>query len=381
MIKEQLNRVQLFLKNPEKNPLDNIISLKAEPNLIQKFNQIQKNLPKGDLFLEKINPLEKGEYQTIAQVKPFDILLSFVFDKNYLIKSFDITDDKTIEFSNDFEILTNSIVLPFHLVDGYMLIEGEINGTQGKFLFDTGTPFNFLINNNIVKLNKTDLAVTGKVGSGQIFDIYLDSLQNVNISNHINLKNLGSIPHSNFSFVEVGITKDFLGFIGYEFFKNFEFQIDYDHQTITLNKIDKNGNTLSPFILKNTLLTTLAFRTPESKQMPKVNLTFGKDTIITKFDTGNQGDIYLNDSLRDQFIQRGILSEMNTDNWYGHASETSSKSYDINQVKYKDINLIPSRNYRYTSSNENQIGFGYQFLKNYISVWNFRKKTIALFKK
>lgn len=70
-------------------------------------------------------------------------------------------------------VATNAqIVIPFHLVNGYMLVESQVNHVKGKFIFDTGTPLNFMINNNLVPLDKDSFVVTGGAGSGQLLDIY-----------------------------------------------------------------------------------------------------------------------------------------------------------------------------------------------------------------
>ena len=101
---------------------------------------------------------------------------SIVLDSSYLIKSVAISSEEKPKFSDDFKLSMNKIVLPFHLVDGYMLIDGEINGKNGKFMFDTGNPFGVFINNHFIELEKKEVSSRGKTGSGQALDVYLNSI-------------------------------------------------------------------------------------------------------------------------------------------------------------------------------------------------------------
>jgi hypothetical protein len=53
-------------------------------------------------------------------------------------------------------------VFPFHLVNGYILVEAKVNNIKGKFVFDTGTPLNFMLNNNLIPLDKDTFLTTGR---------------------------------------------------------------------------------------------------------------------------------------------------------------------------------------------------------------------------
>jgi hypothetical protein len=70
-----------------------------------------------------------------------------------------------------FEINAQKLI-PFHLENVYILIDAQVNPIKGKFIFDTGTPINFMLNNNLVPRNKGSFAVKGGAGSGQLLDFY-----------------------------------------------------------------------------------------------------------------------------------------------------------------------------------------------------------------
>ncbi len=188
------------------------------------------------------------------------------------------------------------------------------------------------------------------------------------------------MPNSDFHFIEQGIVPNYLGFIGYDFYKNYDFVIDYDYQTVTLYKTDENGNVVTPYSLPNTVITTFHFATLDRKQIPEIELKLGNTIIKGSFDTGNQGNISLDESTKNNMIQQGILAQGNQGSWYGQESEEKN-IYNISQLSNDSIPLQLLKNYPLTEGKENHIELGYQFLKNYVSVWNFSKKTITLLRK
>ena len=59
------------------------------------------------------------------------------------------------------------IIIPFHLFDGFILIDAEINELKGKFLLDTASPFDFFLNHEKIPLDTTNIIGEGAAGSGQ----------------------------------------------------------------------------------------------------------------------------------------------------------------------------------------------------------------------
>ena len=379
-INQKVKLFEQFLKTADENGIKNIISKNAEKHLEEKLVQMQKKLPKGNVFTEKISHSGKNDFLVVSQIKPFGIILRLVLDKNYLIKSAEVSSQENFELSDDYKLDINKIVLPFHLIDGYIFIDGKVNEKYGKFMYDTGTPFGLLLNNHYLELEKKDIVTKGSADSGKALDIYINSIDKIEMGNKINYKNLLSVPNSDLLFIEQGIEQDYLGFIGYDFYKNYEFIIDYDYQTITLYKTDKNGNVITPYTLPNTVLTTFHFTTLKKKQIPEVEIKLGKTTIKGSFDTGNQGRITLDESTKSNLIQQGILTLGNQGGVYGQDSDENN-IYNINQLSNESNPLQLLKNYPLKESKENHIHLGYQFLKNYISVWNFRKKTITVLQK
>jgi hypothetical protein len=77
-INQKVKLFQQFLKTADENVIKNIISKNAEEHLEEKLVQMQKQLPKGNVFTEKISSIEKNEFLVVLQIKPFGIPLSIV---------------------------------------------------------------------------------------------------------------------------------------------------------------------------------------------------------------------------------------------------------------------------------------------------------------
>lgn len=56
-------------------------------------------------------------------------------------------------------------------------------------------------------------------------------------------------------------------------------------------------------------------------------------------------------------------------------------SCTLRKLKFKDQPLDDIHNLHLEIGKVNEVGLGYQFLKNYVSVWDYKTKTITLLKR
>jgi hypothetical protein len=77
-INQKVKLFQQFLNTGDKKLIQIIISKNPEEHLEEKLEQMQKQLPKGNVFTEKISSIEKNEFLVVLQIKPFGIPLSIV---------------------------------------------------------------------------------------------------------------------------------------------------------------------------------------------------------------------------------------------------------------------------------------------------------------
>lgn len=262
------------------------------------------------------------------------------------------------------------IILPFHLVDGYILVSAEVNGVKGKFIFDTGTPLDFMINNNLIPLEKNNFLSSGKAGSGQVLDVYRSDIDQIKIKHSpLEFKNLKDITHTDFSFMQDSIAPDVLGTIGYDIMKDYVITIDYNRQVLRLDSLAGN---MSDF------KRIATFRYDNEGNFPEVIFTASNGKKIPGyFDTGSQGVIKCTKSFLNELSDDNLIKIHSTGIWYGYAVE-GLKSYSIADLSYNNIDFH-LKHLWYIQGNENRISLGYSFLKDYISVWDFKNKSIIIY--
>ena len=131
---------------------------------------------------------------------------------------------------NEYRASQSNFTLPFHLLNGHLLIDGAVNGRRGKFMFDTGTEFPFFLNNHYLSLSKDQLIAQGRTGSGQELVIYKENapVSSIDIGKQVHFETIPAQPHADWSFLEQAYSiPNFLGSIGHGFNQNYLFVIDY----------------------------------------------------------------------------------------------------------------------------------------------------------
>ena len=272
------------------------------------------------------------------------------------------------------------ITLPFHLINGYLLIEGNVNGFPGKFMFDTGTPFALLLNNHYVPLTKDSFLSKGSATSGQSLTLYTQNVvKSVTICDQAPFIGLTSVPHSDLGFVEEGICARYLGFIGHGFNKSYLFIIDYDSQIIDLYSLSEKHDALKTRLGKDRIVSVLHFTSRDAAVVPEVELSAGKQAIIGRFDTGSQGVLRLTESVKVALEKSGCLSVTKTPYQYGACAPRTICS--LGGLRYKNQRLSDVHGLTLEIGDRNELTCGYQFLKNYVTAWNYGSKTITLLTK
>ncbi len=344
--------------------------------------QVLQQMPKGKV--EVVNTLKKdGIYHLDITITPMQVPLIIEINEQFKILNIKQRSENPSppKAQGGSEKKKKRISIPFHLIDGFILIDTEINGKKGKLMFDTGNPNKLLLNNNYLELNKKEKVGSGQVGSGQNIEIYTDEVKRVSFGLNFSM-GPQTIQHADFGFTQIGITPDMMGFLGYEFMQDYEFMIDYDDQIIEMYLISDNDK--NKIYKEDEVVVELDFSTPFMPNIPYVDFESKGQKIKANFDTGNQGHLDLDASKTKTLIQAGIINEVQSNGIYGQPAITTK--YSIDDLRYKDIKLKKIKSMMnhvasgmpVTKESEYDFGVGYQFLKNYRSVWNFKTKKIIL---
>lgn len=281
---------------------------------------------------------------------------------------------------NQYRAMQPNFTLPFYLFNGHILIDGAVDGRRGKFMFDTGTEFPFFLNNHFLPLSRDQFVGQGHAASGQAMVLHRQTRQGVTIEmgEQIRLENLAGVIHTDWGFLEAAYTPHFLGSIGHGFNRNYLFVLDYDAQTLGFHAFDQDEEAaLARVIDPARVVATLHFTpTGVGGKMPEVDMRIGDARITAFFDTGNLGSLVLTESMQRTLESQGRLTLTPSPYTYGaHASQVRATLRGLGH----DVQVFPDiRNLSFTTGSHNRVGLGYHFLKNYISVWDYRRQTLTL---
>jgi len=311
----------------------------------------------------------------------FCVATSFAKDESSRSSSRTTEGPQKSRFSlNQYLVGQPQFTLPFHLFNGHMLIDGAVNGRAGKFLFDTGTEFPFFLNNHFLSLSKDSLVGRGHTGSGQEMVLYRQDapVLRIDIADQIHFENMPTQIHTDWGFLEQAYSiPSFLGSIGHGFNQNYLFVIDYDAQTIVFYAQNQKKSALTYVVNPARVVSTLKFTpTGVDGKMPEVELHIGNEAITAFFDTGNQGSLELTQTVKNSLEKQGYLSLLSSEYAYGIREPNTRAT--LKGLHY-DSHLLNDANHLFFKiGSKNRLGLGFNFMKNYVTVWDYKHQTLTL---
>lgn len=279
----------------------------------------------------------------------------------------------------------DSVVFPITLINAYPFISGTVNGVEGKFMFDTGTPVSILLNDDLVKLPNKKAKGIGQAGSGQSFKTSIsDSIQEIKLINGITYRNLENILSQNFDLLQKNISPDFLGFIGHEFFKGYIFKIDYILRKVTFYKNSDERSRSKDYLANEKVLAVIDFETRKLPNHPMVNLKIDGVNVLGSFDTGQNGSLQLDDSSSRILKSKGSVSNSGIDSTRDTLLKVKNiimdgkLKFSLKGVEYTTLeqNQVSTKALSITEHNRMTIGF--RFLSQYKTVWDYAAKKIYI---
>ena len=281
-----------------------------------------------------------------------------------------------------FALSTEHVSLPITVLNDFVFLHAEVNGTQGKMMFDTGTPEALVLNDHFLKeLGPGKNAGQARVGSGQTYTITIrNCVHAVSVSGFQN-GDVPSVESDDLGFMEKDITPDFLGSVGYQAFAGYTFELDYARRRLAF---EKNARGKRPTLLDGEkVLATLPFTTRRRPNSPLISAEVGGKTFIGTLDTGQSGSLEMNDSLRKSLVKAGILTPL------PGKDEDGSVVYRV-----KDLELTPGIHINLPamtiappgSLSDKGIGIteqavihlGFQMLSQFKTVWDWPNGTIYI---
>lgn len=285
--------------------------------------------------------------------------------------------------------------LPFHRVNGYILIDAKVGRRAGRLMFDTGTEFPLFINRHVLPMAKDQFMARGHAASGQALVLYRQRapLRDLVLAGELAFAPLAGLPHADFSFLEAAISERFLGMLGHGFSRDYEFALDYQQQILDFFALpaagaaDPEADEVPQYRPDPAaaLLLVMKFRpTGVNGKMPELEMQLGGQRLRATVDTGNLGSLRLSSALREQLEAQGLLRVTPGRYLLGQPSQHLRAS--LSGLSIQGVALPPLQELHLTLDASDapgqgpHLGLGYQFLKSYVSVWNYQRSEIRLYR-
>lgn len=265
-----------------------------------------------------------------------------------------------------------AVTLPIVMVREFPFVEGEIAGIRGKFMLDTGMQHALVINDHRVPLTGGARIGTGFFGSGQTFDIRLHAAVETIRIGDIRLPRVTNVQSQDARMLEK-ITPDFLGWIGYDFFKDYALKMDYRRSRATFYKEGSRR-----YLAGEKVIAALPFETRKLPNHPLLPVRIGGMDAIASLDTGMNGALMISNAKKARLLADGHLRPATEPDTYDLTGVRIADRIDVD-LRAVEVEEGPSPAAKPIGITEDtELELGYAFLRQYKTVWDFREKRLYL---
>ena len=274
--------------------------------------------------------------------------------------------------SNIFGLTEDKTSLPIIMVREFPFVAATVNGVPGKLMFDT-------MKREALSLNDHKAPLKGG-NVGVVRGLYPE-VAAVDLDGSLSYRNIPNVLGEDLSFMEETITPDFLGFIGYDFYRGYLFKLDYKGNRITFYRRTKARRQSKDYLFGERVVAVVGFTTYKFPNRPIVPVTIGGVNFIGTFGTGMEGAVYMTKAAQASLTEQRLLPPVpdRGDSFYGITgiSLTPGLKAAVSGIRVfnKPAPDLPALT---GTAEPNIIQFGYAFLRQYKTVWDFSESRIYL---
>lgn len=286
-----------------------------------------------------------------------------------------------LRFETGFAPAQDLTVWRLDISQGYPLVRGQVGGVKGVFMLDTGTPWGLLLNRARVPLPGASFVVTGKAGSGQVFDVVRAARMPPLVLQGQAWTQVHGVHAADLSFLEKGTgIGPFLGFIGANFFANTALTLDYARQVAVIRRVLADTGApltaLPPELSGGTEVAWVRYH-GDSPAFPLFDARVGNTPVRVMLDSGNPGTSF----------DAGWLAELRSTGaaqpFSHHGAHTSYRTASLligdMVVPMHDI-VASGEPLKVAGQPDPQlVKVGFSLLKRFGVTWNFRLQTLSFF--
>lgn len=283
----------------------------------------------------------------------------------------------------EFDTSKSKIKIPFQLINNLIIINIELNGVKLNFLLDTGVE-----NTVLFSLEETDTVAFEKVekvkirglGVGNSIDALLSKDNFIRIKDFVDKKHAVYIvldQDVNFSSL-LGIPVH--GIIGYEFFKKYLVEVNYQNKKIV---VYKTGFELSKKELNKYSQIPITLELEKPYILTKVSLNNSELETKLLIDTGSSDALWLFENKKsivcpklnfEDFLGRGLSGDI-----YGKRSRIEKIQLGEHEIKsptsaFPEVSSLENLNF---VKNRNG-SIGSEILKRFKIIFDYKNQLIYL---
>ncbi|WP_158790333.1 aspartyl protease family protein [Granulicella sp. L60] len=278
---------------------------------------------------------------------------------------------------------TKPIMLPLKVVDGYPLVQCAVDGSRGWMLFDTGTDGSMLLNTASKDFSKEGLVKKGEgtYSSGQRFVVYAKTVESLDC---------GSLRVSHFEAYAADQTDqdkamggNLIGFIGRRIMNDYAVVFDFSRSIVLLYAFDEKDDPKEMDLAYTHPAVVIPYHSIAGQPSPVTDVSLGTTMKrldgIAVFDSGANLNSLVGGIEKDKARSPNVKREGKKDA-DGTPLYRSKIAFDGAYGKIFDLNDLTLQ-----QSNEGAepqpfvVTIGYPFLKEHVTLWNFRKHQISIF--
>ncbi len=277
------------------------------------------------------------------------------------------------------QVAPNTVIIPFTLQGGLILVNARIGEGSGKFILDTGAN-GLVLNTNYVQPDRLLADIKGRGISGEMEEVGSKQVATFGMEE---LRFTGLVAQTvDLQHLEETKKMRILGLIGYKVLQDFELMINYQENYLTLSRVDKSGEIIDA--LPHTLNKIDSIEFTMANFLPVIEVQVDGKTKRMGIDSGAEFNLLDIKRSKDILSNFKIMKktqviaandqqvEVLGGRLYGLSFRKKFRNPGMNTVltNFKHIDNIYKRKLDGI--------LGYPFLMRWITSLNYKKKKIYI---
>jgi hypothetical protein len=254
--------------------------------------------------------------------------------------------------------------------DGRPMIAARIGNTEGRLMFDTGTPDALFLNRDALPIGEGEPVAVGQAASGQVIEVRSHPAPAIEIGG-VAFATGPKLRSGDFGFAEIGLGSDFLGFIGTPAVVTGAFLLDHGRKVLTVLRVNEDGSLAANSPALSDVVAVVPFTLIEV--LPTTEVQINGSSVVLEFDTGDSGTFYAKEETLARLREAGLLRETE-----GVATLVEA-SFGGNIFRDLQVRIVIAGGDEDTRSDTggDTLRLGADFLVQWPTLWNYRAGTIT----